>query len=503
MLKKCILTLLIFSVLLSLATCERIAIDDIGKQITAIPYFSAQEHSPGGSMTAKRLSDRSFVTQGQIVKGADKLDFWTGFSLFRNPWVIAPSSTADRDGLGPLFNTRSCISCHLAGARGHPPISGVSKPSALVIRLGPQTNDSDIWVDKNYGDQIQPRAIPIRHTSLQQPLQGEAKLDLEYTEIKGRFADGTHYSLQKPNYRLVDLAQGPLQPNIGMSPRFAPVVYGLGLIDAIAQHDLLSQEDLTDTNNDGISAKYNRVASILTKHNNQMPVATTSDNTQKQQANTAIGRFGAKAKHPTLAQQVAAALRDDIGITNSLFPQESCTTTQEDCGIASALGGQKGVEIPNKLLHLVNQFTQFLAVPPARNLANRQVQQGRTLFYKAQCAACHTPSYKTAADYPVAALASQTIYPYSNFALHDMGQALADGVYEFDAGPSEWRTPPLWGLGLQKKYKKNAVFLHDGRARTITEAILWHGGEAEQSQQHFINMSSAQRQALLAFLQAI
>jgi CxxC motif-containing protein (DUF1111 family) len=501
--KTYFLTLLIFSALLCLTTCSRIAINANGNYARAIPAFSEQEHSPGGGMTAKRLSDRSFVTQGQSVKGADKLDFWTGFSLFRNPWVISPSSTTDRDGLGPLFNTRSCISCHLAGARGHPPVSGVSKPSALVIRLGRQTKDNDIWLDKNYGDQIQPRAIPIRHTTLPQPLQGEAKLDLEYTEIKGRFADGTPYSLQKPIYRLVDLAQGPLQPNIGMSPRFAPVVYGLGLIDAIAQHDLLSQEDLTDSNNDGISAKYNRVENVLTKHNKQMPATTTPDNIQNEQTNTAIGRFGAKAKHPTLAQQVAAAFRDDIGITNSLFPQESCTTTQEKCAIASALGDQENVEIPNKLLHLVNQFTQFMAVPPARNLAHKKVQKGRTLFYQAQCAACHTPRYKTAPDYPVAALAAQTIYPYSNFALHDMGQGLADDVYEFDAGPSEWRTPPLWGLGLQQQYKKNAVFLHDGRARTITEAILWHGGEAEKSQKHFINMSVAERQALLAFLQAI
>jgi CxxC motif-containing protein (DUF1111 family) len=493
--KKSVAVIGVLGAVLFLATCDVASIKPIGEFGQTIPEFSEQENFPGGQMTAKRLSDRSFVAVGQNVKGRDKLNFWTGLSLFKNPWVVAPSSTTDRDGLGPLFNTRACSSCHLAGARGHPPEVGKSIPSALVIRLGPNSDNSDVWIDANYGDQIQPRAIPLQHSTLTTPLQGEAQLDLQYTEIIGTFADGESYSLRKPSYTLVELSQGDVQANIGLSPRFAPVVYGLGLIDAIAQTDLLSQEDILDKDGDGISAKYNRVISL--QGGNLLRQSAIPKN------NKAIGRFGAKAKHPSLQQQVAAAFRDDIGITNSFYPQESCSPAQTDCAIASALGGQEGLEIPDKLLTLVNQFTQFMAVPPARNLDIENVQQGRTLFHKAQCAACHTPNYTTAADYPVTQLAGQTIYPYSNFALHNMGPGLADGVYEFEATGNEWRTPPLWGLGLQKQYKKNAVFLHDGRARTISEAILWHGGEAAKSQQFFINMSVADRSALLAFLKAI
>jgi len=475
-----------FCLVLTLSIYAWYSTSRIQSLFISIPAFTEQEHLPGGEMTAKRLSERTFIHAGRNVQGQEKLSFWTGFSLFRDPWVIAPSSTSDRDGLGPLFNTRSCISCHLAGARGHAPIIGVSKPSALVIRLGPKQSGSGLWADKNYGDQIQPRAIPIEHHSLSKKLQGEAKLDLEYTELVGAYADGASYSLREPMYKLVELSQGDIQENIGMSPRFAPVIYGLGLIEAISQQDLLSQEDIDDDNNDGISAKYNRVF-----------------NTGSHSEMNAIGRFGLKAKHSSLRRQIGAAFRDDIGITNAMFEFETCSHSQQDCVQASVLGEQASVELPDKLLDLVAVFTRSLAVPPARNLEAKEAQEGRRIFYEAQCASCHTPHYVTSTDYPVKTLSGQSIYPYSNFALHDMGEALADTVHEFSANGREWRTPPLWGLGLQQRYNKNAVFLHDGRARNIEEAILWHGGEAKQSQELFINMSLSERNALLTFLKAI
>lgn len=432
-------------------------------------------------MTAKRLSDRTFVGVGENVNRRDELRFWTGFSLFRDPWVIAPSSTTDRDGLGPLFNTRSCISCHLAASRGPAIPTGIHKPSALVIRFGPTTTEG-LQYDPNYGEQMQPRAVKFNHSRLSAPIMGEGKLDLRYREITGHYPDGEQYSLRQPHYQLTQLAYGPLAEGIGLSPRFAPAIYGAGLIDAIPESLFLAQEDPNDSNNDGISPRYNRVPQIG-------------------QQSLALGRFGLKAKHPTLRQQVAAAFRDDIGITNSVFPSESCRPEQQDCHIAAEIGGHNGVEIPDKLLALVIEFNQWLAVPPTRNLA--QQQQGRALFHQAQCAACHTPSYITASDYPVPSLAGQTIYPYSNFALHDMGEALADGVHEYRANGREWKTPPLWGLGMQMFYRQKTTFLHDGRARTLEEAILWHGGEAEQSKQHFLTLSPTHRMALLDFLKAI
>ncbi len=453
-------------------------------QDKSIPKFQQTELNPGGAFTTQRLSTRSYVEPGNNLSASQKLNFWTGFSLFRDPWVIAPSSTKDRDGLGPLFNTRSCISCHTSGGRGLPPKSEISKPSALVIRLG-GTEIKGPVIDPNYGGQIQPRAVD-------KTLSGEAQLKVQYESINGQYADGEAYQLQRPQYQLVQLASGPLANNIGLSPRLAPIVYGAGLLDAIDESDLIYQEDINDKNNDGISARYNRVPNVVT-HTKQ------------------VGRFGHKAKHPNLQQQVAAAFRDDIGITSTLFPEESCipehihtpTQAQIACNEYAKKGGHLKEEIPNNLLNLVVHFNQGLAVPPARHLQSKQAQEGRTLFYQIGCESCHTPSHTTRSDYPSPALANQVIWPYTDLALHDMGEGLADGVIEFQANGNEWRTPPLWGLGAQSSWRKERHFLHDGRAKSFSEAILWHGGEAQKSQQQFIQLSQSERKALVAFLEAI
>jgi len=465
----------------------------------SVPDFEQAEHLPAGGMTGKGLSDRSFIQVGRNVDRKQELLFWTGFSLFRDPWVIAPSSTKDRDGLGPLFNTRSCISCHLSGGKGPVPQEGNSKPTALVVRFG--SGEDGLFSDPIYGDQLQPRAIAITHSSIEPDLLGEAKLQLGYQEVYGEYADGSTYILRQPTYQLTDLAYGGLDKRTVLSPRFSPVIYGVGLLDAISEQDLLAQEDIYDANQDGISAKYNRV-----------PIAPSSHNTAdfhnsveniKGTHRAGIGRFGHKAKHPSLHQQVAAAFRDDIGITNTSFGTESCSAGQPNCQAASVIGGHQSVEIPDKLLDLVTQFNQLIAVPPARNLDSATAQQGRELFYKIGCESCHTASYTTDAEYPHKSLANQTIWPYTDLALHDMGAGLADGVNEYAANSTEWRTPPLWGIGARKNIRSENLYLHDGRAKTVAAAILWHGGEAQISQQNFIQLNKQQRNALLAFLDAI
>jgi CxxC motif-containing protein (DUF1111 family) len=464
-----------------------------------VPDFEQAEHLPAGGMTGKGLSDRSFIQVGRNVDRKQELLFWTGFSLFRDPWVIAPSSTKDRDGLGPLFNTRSCISCHSSGGKGPAPEEGNSKPSALVIRFG--SAEDKHFSDPIYGDQLQPRAIAITHNSIAPDLLGEAKLQLGSQEVYGEYADGTTYILRQPTYHLTDLAYGDLDKRTVLSPRFSPVIYGVGLLDAISLKDLLVQEDINDNNQDGISAKYNRV-----------PIAPSSHNTAdfhhsvenfEGTIRLGVGRFGHKAKHPSLHQQVAAAFRDDIGITNTSFVSESCSTKQANCQAASVIGGHQSVEIPDKLLDLVTQFNQLIAVPPARNLDSATAQQGRELFYKIGCESCHTASYTTDSEYPHKSLANQTIWPYTDLALHDMGAGLADGVNEYAANGTEWRTPPLWGIGARKNIRSENLYLHDGRAKTVAAAILWHGGEAQISQQNFIQLNKQQRSALLAFLDAI
>lgn len=458
------------------------------------PDFEQAEHKPAGGMTGKGLSDRSFVQVGSNVDRKEELVFWTGFSLFRDPWVIAPSSTKDRDGLGPLFNTRSCISCHASGGKGPAPQEGISKPSALVMRFG--SAETNIFSDPVYGGQLQPRAISVAHSSIQPALLGEAKLQLSYQYISAEYADGTTYTLRQPSYQLTDLAYGDLDKRTLLSPRFSPVIYGVGLLDAISQQDLLAQEDIDDANNDGISAKYNWVPIAPSNHN-------TAEFHGAVKSGLGIGRFGHKAKHPSLHQQVAAAFRDDIGITSTSFVSESCSDAQANCQAASELGEHESVEIPNKLLDLVTHFNQLIAVPPARNLDSEIAQQGRELFYKLGCESCHTAGYTTDPQYPHASLANQKIWPYTDLALHDMGPKLADGVNEYSATGQEWRTPPLWGIGARKKIRNANLYLHDGRARSVAEAILWHGGEASRSQQAFIQLNQEQRNALLTFLDAI
>jgi len=476
----------------------------IGCSENKAPAFQNSELSPGGTMTVKRLQKQSYIHPGAAVTGMQKLNFWTGFSFFRDPWVASPSSTKSRDGLGPLFNTRSCISCHDAGSRGPMAEVGESMPSSLVIKLGVRdkfndsnhqgknSTDKQTLVDPNYGDQIQPRGILFRHPKLEHAPKGEALLKLSYQTIDGIYADGIPYQLSNPQYQLTKMAYGDLADHIDITPRFAPNIYGAGLLDAIHVDDLLIQEDIDDNNQDGISAKYNRVMNIATG---------TLD----------IGRFSLKAKHPTLAQQVAAAFRNDIGITSRLFPTESCTEKQIVCQQTARLGElsnedthlQTPLEISDKLFELVVSFNQLLGVPPARNLTEEETSKGREHFYNIGCQQCHTPSYRTDKDYPVEVLANQVIWPYTDLALHDMGKMLADNVKEDDANGQEWRTPPLWGIGLQKSTTKQQRFLHDGRANSISEAILWHGGEAEIAKKKFTQLSVNQRQELVKFLRAI
>jgi CxxC motif-containing protein (DUF1111 family) len=325
-------------------------------------------------------------------------------------------------------------------------------------------------------------------------VKGEGKVHLSYQVIDGQYPDGAAYQLYQPRYQLKELAYGPLSSTSRLSPRFAPVVYGAGLLDAISIDDLLAQEDPDDQNQDGVSARYNRVPLLASSHPSE---------TFHRQADGAIGRFGMKAKHPSLHQQVAAAFRDDIGISNPLFSGPPCSSMQQACKQADQLGGHDGPEINAEMLSLVTEFNQYLAVPPARQLNQDAQQQGRELFYQVGCASCHTPSYITASDYPTQALANQRIWPYTDLALHDMGPDLADGVQEYSASGQEWKTPALWGIGLRKKLNSDSRFLHDGRARTVEQAILWHGGEATASQQAFTHLSVSERSAVLRFLDAI
>ncbi|OUL57858.1 di-heme oxidoredictase family protein [Pseudoalteromonas ulvae] len=444
------------------------------------PEFSDSELRPGGEATLKRVNTRTFIHPSGNLSIDHELEFWDGLSFFRDPWVASPAITADRDGLGPLYNARSCKACHSRGGRGRLVTEGVSSPMALLFRLG---HGEQQRPDPIYGAQLQTFAVLTPTNSPK--LQAEGQVELQYEFIEGQFADGTRYQLRKPSYRIVNLSQGELHQETQISPRYAPAIYGMGLLDAIDTQDLLSLEDEFDSNNDGISGRYNRVPDVLT-------------------GEMSVGRFGFKGLHPTLNQQIAGAFVNDIGITNPYFRKETCQSTQLAClAEAKRVKGEEQPEIPTKLLQTTEFMSAQLAVQPTRNLKSAEAQSGRETFYQLGCHLCHQPSFKTRVDYSLPELAGQVIWPYTDLALHDMGEELADGKREHLANGREWRTAPLWGIGLQHRIQGYQAYLHDGRARTINEAILWHGGEAKTSQEKYLAISASEREALLFFLTQI
>ncbi|WP_440056704.1 di-heme oxidoreductase family protein (plasmid) [Pseudoalteromonas sp. T1lg65] len=446
----------------------------------AVPDISSKERFPAGDATASKLNKRTFIEPVGNVNTMALLDFWNGFSFFRDPWVAAPAITTDRDGLGPLYNARSCKACHLDGGRGKLPKQGQAATPALLFRFLPLENNLNT---SPFGGQLQPFAVRLSHSELIKQSQGEGNFIVSYQFIDGQFDDGTRYQLRKPSYQYQgEFGKALANARVGVSARYAPAIYGMGLLDAIDQDSLLSMQDPEDENGDGVSARYNLVKNV-------------------QNGALEVGRFGFKGLHPTLEQQIAAAFVNDIGITNHLFTKENCLDHQLGCQQAAKFSA--GLDIPKKLHDLTLYMSQLVTVPPVRDLDSATAQQGRRLFYQLNCHSCHTPTLTTSPRYPIKALAGQEIWPYSDLALHDMGEGLADEGYENLASGREWRTAPLWGIGMQLRVQGYQAYLHDGRARSIEEAILWHGGEAASHQQAYKSLNKAQRDVLLYFLNQI
>ena len=281
-----------------------------------------------------------------------------------------------------------------------------------------------------------------------------------------------------PVYSVEDPQFGPIHPEVMISPRIAPANIGMGLLEAIPEEINLGLADPDDADGDGISGRANYVWNV-------------------RNGKLTLGRFGWKANQPSVEQQVAGAFLGDIGITSSLFPEQNCPKAQSACAQAPN-GGEP--ELTENRLEKVTIYTQTLAVPAMRNAEDDEVEQGARLFVHSQCSACHTPKYETGDDHPLEALRGQVIYPYTDLLLHDMGERLADHRPDGLASGAEWRTPPLWGIGLVEVVNGHTFFLHDGRARNLEEAILWHEGEAKESRDNFMGLTLEERNALLKFL---
>lgn len=448
------------------------------------PHFTHAEPGEALSAGTTSVNDQSanaFSFPSNNLTPAQRLDFSVGNSFFRNPWVIAPSSTTARDGLGPLFNINACQSCHLSDGRGHPPGPHATNAFTMLVRLsipgGPQDQETlkrlGVVPEPTYGGQLQDNAIP--------GVPPEGKVRFDYADVPVTFKDGTVITLRKPTLRIERLGYGPFHPQAQFSARVAPPMVGLGLLEAISESDILKNADPNDDNRDGISGRANWVWSFA-------------------EQKTMLGRFGWKAGQPTLDQQNATAFSGDMGLTTSLIPNDDCTEAQTTCKQAPN-GGDP--EVSDNIRRMVLFYTRNLAVPVRRGVDKPSVLQGKTLFYASGCPACHIPTFKTAANAAAPELANQTIHPYSDLLLHDMGEGLADNRSEFLASGREWRTPPLWGIGLTQKVSGHTQFLHDGRARNLLEAILWHGGEAEAAKQNVLGLNAEERTALLGFLNSL
>ena len=455
----------------------------------------AGEDKPGGGATSRGSTNtaNAFSLSSGNMDFKRELNFKIGNAIFRKNWVSAPSSTDASDGLGPLFNSRGCQDCHLKDGRGHPPLSAdvPDDSGSMLVRLSvPPASDEEkakleahranSLPEPTYGGQLQDRSI--------QGFNAEGKLKIDYTEEKVKLADGETVSLRAPHYSLTDLGYGPISPDVMISPRVAPPMIGLGLLEAVPEEQILALVQSEAAKNDGISGKPNQVWSR--EHDKVM-----------------LGRFGWKAGIPTIAQQAAEAFNGDIGISSTMIPAGSgdCTEKQPDCLNAPSGNSPnyQNVEVGDELFKLVTFYSQNLAVPARRKPDDPEVLKGKQIFYRIGCASCHNPKFVTGEVQGQPHLSHQLIWPYTDMLLHDMGEGLADNRPEGAATGSEWRTPPLWGVGLTETVSGHTLFLHDGRARNVTEAILWHGGEAEAARNKFAELSKADRDALLAFVNSL
>lgn len=480
-----------------------------------VPPVDPSERFPGGGATVDRDDAKAFSQSAPALGFAGEANFKSGNLLFRG----TPA------GLGPLFNTQSCQGCHNQDGRGSPPANADEPMISMLLHLGIEDSAAPGGVrpDPVYGDQLQP---------LGDGVPGEAFPSVVVDEIRGSYPDGDPWVLHRPTYVVRDPAYGELDPKIAWSPRVAPGMIGLGLLEAVSEADVLAHADPDDADRDGISGRPNFADDVL------LGVRR-------------LGRFGVKATQPSVLQQAAGAYRGDVGVTSSIFPAGPCTAMQPACLEREAQRDDGAPEIADVQLALVEFYSRHLAVPVRRGWDDStgtfvaEVLRGREMFHESGCAGCHVPSFRTGVAAgsvlgdvdlfeltqpatPLATLSDQTIWPWTDMLLHDMGgwcaptaretptgapctdgadcawvrrcDGLADGLTQGEASGTEWRTPPLWGLGLVQVVNPRAGFLHDGRARTIEEAILWHDGEARAARDRFVAASRADRAALLAFL---
>lgn len=444
----------------------------LGLAITIAAALPAAGDEPrlgplGGATTVDAAGADAFSQLAANAPSERRRDFALGSRLFLVEWVPFPDAVKLFDGLGPTFNSTQCSGCHAGNGRGRGPFTPEEAIGSALVRLS-VGDGGDAMPHPAYGDQLNDRAIP--------GVPAEARVQVSYEDVAGTYGDGTPYTLLRPGIAFADLAFGPLDGAM-TSLRVAPAVIGLGLLEAVPAASLAALADPDDADGDGISGRLNRLDAAGT-----------------------IGRFGWKANVADLRHQTAQAAIGDMGLTTSLFPNQNCPPAQVACASAP---GETGPEIGDPLLDRIVTAMRTVAVPAQRNADDPEVAEGYAAFLRFGCGGCHRERLATDGAAPLPELRNQLFHPFTDLLLHDMGDGLADGRPDHGATGREWRTPPLWGLGLVPVVNGHDRLLHDGRARGFAEAILWHGGEAEAAREAFRTAPAGERAALLAFLASL
>ena len=423
----------------------------------------------GGAMTRWDSGKNAFNLPTPNLSSANRSSFFVGDSFFKQNWIAAPASANARDGVGPFFNARSCSACHQRDGRGRVPDEN-EEPVGLLFRISRIASSERGAPAPHpiYGEQLQNFAL--------NDLKPEVSIRVKWEKQKGAFQDGERFELRKPTYTMTNWREGPPKKPFRLSSRLAPQVFGVGLLQAIPEDIIKQWSDPNDSDGDGISGRLQRIETSF--------------------GETKIGRFGWKAEQPNLRAQTAKALHTDMGLSSSVHPQD--LDHQEIPRQNYPKGGEPEVE--DHILDHLSKYPMLLGVPGRRDTEDPKVKTGEELFNKLQCSQCHKAEVKTGKIKGVPEVSSQRIQPFTDLLLHDMGPDLADQRPVFEASGREWRTPPLWGLGLFRKVNGYLFLLHDGRARSIEEAILWHGGEAENSKKTFLQLDRKERDRLKNFL---
>ncbi len=481
---------LIQSIDLGNTTQFKAILDDIDYYVAAVKSYNSDGESSysniefaslnqdllGGETTHFAESSHAFSEPAPNLDERGLEIHLAGDREFEQTFVTAPAPV--NSGLGPLFNNTSCIACHPKDGRGSAPEEG-GKLETMFLRISVPGSDAE-----NCGS---PKPVPGFGTQLFQRaifgVQPQADVTIHYKEETHHFADGEAYSLRTPSFDVKPYI--PFPADVMFSPRVAPPVFGRGLMDAIPEETILALADEQDVDGDGISGKANFVCDPITKKR-------------------VLGRMGLKANTSGSFAQNAGAFSNDIGISSPVHPVDSAA------GFPQADGKDDDPEIPQLRLDDVTFYIQTLAVPAMRNIDRHSVKQGKLQFGLAGCGSCHIPTLRTGVlreSTPEAkvieSVSNQIIHPYTDMLLHDMGDGLADNRPDHLADGKEWRTPPLWGIGLTNTVHNHTFFLHDGRARNLMEAIMWHDGEAEKSRDYVNQLNKEQRGFLIEFLRSL